>query len=169
MSVLCINYFRSVPFHSVPFHSVPFQVLSLPLHGCEIKSGSGLGTRLESISIIATVTRASETPNCVNAACILMTVVQVITLTLIDICSTVEMTSLTQEFFSVQLQLCHHVIHQFSPLQFNLFLFSWYPVSQMISMGWQIFEDQCCMLWHRCIIAGHKIVKIMSFSCVVTS
>ena len=40
----------------------------------------------DSISSVARVTRASETSLCVCAACLLMAIVQAITLTLINVC-----------------------------------------------------------------------------------
>ena len=42
---------------------------------------------VDPISSVARVAGTGETPLCVRALCILMTVVQVITLTLIDICA----------------------------------------------------------------------------------
>ena len=41
---------------------------------------------VDSISSVASIAGAGETSLCVGALCILMTVVQVITLTLIDVC-----------------------------------------------------------------------------------
>ena len=76
-------------------------------------------------STVAIVTTAAVAPFCVSAAGILMTIVQASILTFINICMETEMT-----LYSVSDSL-YSRIKVLSPLQFNPFSSSWYPVSQL--------------------------------------